>query len=127
MKQIKEIFRRSSSLWLIMELILVTFACWWAFDPVLVTGTVIRMNPGFDVDRMVKLNVASTVTRLDIEEQQITTIPDEEERLLQKVQELEDVELAYRAVFGPLGVGTMAGQPTSTMTATPFMLVNMNS
>ena len=91
--------------WLALELILVTFACWWAFDPVLVTGTVIRMNPGFDVDRMVKLNVASTVTRLDIEEQQITTIPDEEEHLLQKVQELEDVELAYRAVFNPLGLG----------------------
>ena len=105
MKQITEIFRRRSSLWLILELILVTFACWWAFDPVLVTGTVIRMNPGFDIDRMVKLNVARTVTRLDIEEQQITTIPDEEEHLLQKVQELEDVELAYRAVFNPLGCG----------------------
>ena len=88
-----------------MELILVTFACWWAFDPVLVTGTVIRMKPGYDIDRMVKLNVSRTVTRLDIEEQQITTIPDEEEHLLQMVQELEDVELAYRAVFGPLGVG----------------------
>ena len=105
MKQIKEIFRRSSSLWLILELILVTVACWWAFDPVLVTGTVIRMKPGYDIDRIVKLNVSSTVTRLDIEEQQITTIPDEEERLLQKVQELEGVELANRAVFNPLGLG----------------------
>ena len=105
MKQITEIFRRKSSLWLILELILVTFASWWAFDPVLVTGTVIRMNPGFDIDRMVTLNVSSTVTRLDVEEQQITTIADEEEHLLQKVQELEDVELAYRAVFNPIGVG----------------------
>ena len=96
---------RHGALWLALELILVTFACWWAFDPVLVTGTVIRMNPGYDVDRIVKLNVSSTVTRLDIEEQQITTIPDEEEHLLQKVQELEDVELAYRAVFNPLGLG----------------------
>lgn len=96
---------RHGALWLALELILVTFACWWAFDPVLVTGTVIRMNLGYDVDRIVKLNVSSTVTRLDIEEQQITTIPDEEEHLLQKVQELEDVELAYRAVFNPLGLG----------------------
>ena len=88
MKQIKELFRRRSSLWLILELILVTVACWWAFDPVLVTGTIIQMKPGYDVDRIVTLNVASTVTRLDIEEQHITTIPDEEERLLQKVQAL---------------------------------------
>lgn len=108
MKQIKELFRRRSSLWLILELILVTVACWWAFDPVLVTGTIIQMKPGYDVDRIVTLNVASTVTRLDIEEQHITTIPDEEERLLQKVQELEDVELAYRAVNEPLGYGTQS-------------------
>ena len=109
MKQIKEIFHRRSSLWLALELILVTVACWWAFDPVLVTGTVIRMKPGYDIDRIVKLNVSSTVTRLDIEEQQITTIPDEEERLLQKVQELEDVELAYRANYYPLGFGAGGG------------------
>jgi hypothetical protein len=108
MKQIKEIFRRRSSLWLILELILVTVACWWAFDPVLVTGTVIQMKPGYDVDRIVKLDVASTVTRLDVEKQQITSIADEEKHLLQKVQELEDVELAYRAANEPLGYGTMA-------------------
>ena len=51
------------STWLALELILVTVACWWAFDPVLVTGTVIGMRPGYDIDRIVKLNVASTVTR----------------------------------------------------------------
>ena len=106
MKQIKEIFRRRSSLWLILELILVTFACWWAFDPVLVTGTVIRMKPGYDIDRIVKLNVSSTVTRLDIEEQQITSLPDEEEHLLKKVQELEDVELAYHSGDYPIGFVT---------------------
>ena len=99
MKQIKEIFRRKSSLWLVLELILVTVACWWTFDPVLVTGTVIRMKPGYDVDRIVKLNVAG---------QQITTIADEEERLLQQVQELEDVELAYLDAYtDPLGFGTI--------------------
>ena len=109
MKQIKEIFHRRSSLWLSLELILVTVACWWAFDPVLVTGTVIRMKPGYDIDRIVKLNVSSTVTRLDIEEQQITTIADEEERLLQHVQELAEVELAYRANYYPLGFGAGGG------------------
>ena len=91
--------------WLALELILVTVACWWAFDPVLVTGTVIGMRPGYDIDRIVKLNVASTVTRLDVEQQQITSLPDEEEHLLQKVLELENVELAYRASDNPLGYG----------------------
>ncbi len=98
--------RRGAS-WLALELILVTVACWWAFDPVLVTGTVIGMRPGYDIDRIVKLNVASTVTRLDVEQQQITSLPDEEEHLLQKVLELENVELAYRASDNPLGYGTI--------------------
>ena len=100
--------RGRGSTWLILELILVTVACWWAFDPVLVTGTVIQMKPGYDVDRIVKLDVARTVTRLDMEQQRITTIADEEERLLQQVQELEDVEMAYRAVDEPLGYGTQS-------------------
>ncbi|MBQ7180440.1 MAG: ABC transporter permease [Bacteroidaceae bacterium] len=99
MKQIKEISRRSSSLWLILELILVTIACWWAFDPVLVSVTVKRMKPGYDVDRIVKLNVAG---------EQTTAVADEEELLLRQVQELEDVESAYCAAHTtPLGFGTI--------------------
>ena len=99
MKQIKEILRRRSSLWLVLELILVTVACWWAFDPVLLTGTVMWMKPGYDVDRIVKLNVAG---------EQMTANPDEGVYLSQKVQELEDVELAYHdANDEPLGFGTI--------------------
>ena len=44
MKQLKELFRRSTSRWLALELILVTFTLWWAFDPVIVTNYV-YFNP----------------------------------------------------------------------------------
>ena len=60
MKQLKELFRRSTSRWLALELILVTFTLWWAFDPVIVTNYVFHLPLGYDVDRMVKLDVAGT-------------------------------------------------------------------
>ena len=43
MKQLKDIFGRKTSIWLTLELVLVTFACWWAFDPVLVTGYITHL------------------------------------------------------------------------------------
>ena len=35
MRTFKNIFSRSTSLWLSLELILVTIVCWWTFAPVL--------------------------------------------------------------------------------------------
>ena len=61
MKQLKEIFQRKTSVWLALELILVTLACWWAFDPVLVAHTVTRLPMGYDADRLVRFQVASTM------------------------------------------------------------------
>ena len=102
MKQIKEIFLRSTSLWLALELILVTFACWWAFDPVIVTNYVTHLPLGYDVDRMVKLDVAILTEGIAVNE-----LSDEEERLLQKVQEMDEVEMAYRAHNNPMGYNTI--------------------
>ena len=102
MKQIKELFRRSTSLWLALELILVTFACWWAFDPVIVTNYVTHLPLGYDVDRMVKLDVAILTEGIAVNE-----LSDEEERLLQKVQEMDEVEMAYRAHNNPMGYNTI--------------------
>ena len=103
MKRIKEIFHRSTSLWLALELILVTFACWWAFDPVIVTNYVTHLPLGYDVDRMVKLDVAILTEGITVNE-----LSDEEERLLQKVQEMDEVELAYRAHYTPMGYNTIS-------------------
>ena len=61
MKQLKEIFQRKTSVWLALELILVTLACWWAFDPVLVSCTVTSLPMGYDADRLVRFQVASTM------------------------------------------------------------------
>ena len=102
MKQIKEIFRRSTSRWLALELILVTFTLWWAFDPVIVTNYVTHLPLGYDVDRMVKLDVAILTEGIAVNE-----LSDEEERLLQKVQEMDEVELAYRAHNNPMGYNTI--------------------
>ena len=102
MKQIKEIFRRSTSRWLSLELILVTFTLWWAFDPVIVTNYVTHLPLGYDVDRMVKLDVAILTEGIAVNE-----LSNEEERLLQKVQEMDEVELAYRAHNNPMGYNTI--------------------
>ena len=97
MKQIKEIFRRSTSFWLALELILVTFTLWWAFDPVIVTNYVTHLPLGYDVDRMVKLDVYKTKGKTSFE------LLNEKERLLQKVLEMDEVELAYLAHTNPMG------------------------
>ena len=102
MKQLKEIFQRKTSVWLALELILVTLACWWAFDPVLVSRTVTHLPMGYDADRLVRFQVASTMQQnWQIEE--LGTVPSEEEVLLQKVREMDEVVEAYPARSVPLG------------------------
>ena len=92
--------------WLALELILVTFACWWAFDPVIVTSYVARLPLGYDIDRMVKLQVASSSNYKERDADQYA-IMQEEERLLGKVQEMDGVEQAYRAKSVPMGFGSV--------------------
>ena len=79
MKQFKEIFGRKTSIWLALELVLVTFACWWAFDPVIVASYVVRMPMGYDADRIVKFEVVSSGNP---KEQKWEEIVDEENILL---------------------------------------------
>ena len=95
-----------SKVWLAAELVLVTVVCWWTFDPVLVTAHVTHLPLGYDADRLVKLEVASSVTRQE-QEKDLWGIFQEEERLLRKVQEMEDVEMAYTAHSTPMGFGVI--------------------
>ena len=102
MKQLKEIFQRKTSVWLALELILVTLACWWAFDPVLVSHTVTNLPMGYDTDRLVRFQVASTMqTNQQIDN--LGTVASEEEVLLQKVREMDEVVEAYPARSVPIG------------------------
>lgn len=110
MKQLKDIFGRKTSIWLTLELVLVTFACWWAFDPVLVAHTVTRLPMGYDADRLVKFQVASTKP-LNWQIAELGTVPEEEEVLLQKVREMDEVVEAYPARSVPMGFGSV---PTNT-------------
>ena len=106
MKHIKNIFSRKSSIWLALELILVTIACWWAFDPLLVTSYVTHMPLGYDTDRLVQLNVASNIPVKEAF-QNTNLFRDEETQLVEKLEEMEDVEMAYLAYDNPIGNGSM--------------------
>ena len=84
--------------WLALELILVTIICWWTFNPVLLNAYIWNLPLGYDPDRIVRMEVASTLNnteRMNRKEE----ISSEEEMLLQKVQEIEDVEVAFRTVY----------------------------
>ena len=105
MKLLKDIFGRKTSIWLALELVLVTFACWWAFDPVIVASYVVRMPMGYDADRIVKFEVVSSG---NLKEQKWEEIVDEENILLQKVQQIDGVEMAYAASSTPIGFGTVS-------------------
>ncbi|MBO4802739.1 MAG: FtsX-like permease family protein [Bacteroidaceae bacterium] len=112
MKQSKEIFRRKASIWLALSLILVTIALWWALDPLLVFAYVTRQPVGYDLDRIVKLEMASSVAIREIGEDRVVPTEDwyhddEEQQILSRVQELPEVEVAYRATNNPLGFGVM--------------------
>ena len=87
MKQLKDIFGRKTSIWLTLELVLVTFACWWAFDPVLVTGYITHLSLGYDPDRLVQFQVVSNLSKEELYNNFGDT-QSEEESLLKKVQEM---------------------------------------
>ena len=95
-----------SALWLSLELILVTFVLWWTLDPVLVTSYVTHLPLGYDPDRLVKLEVASSVTRQEQHKDLYKSIQ-EAEVLLQKAQEMDGVEMAYTAHGTPMGFGVV--------------------
>lgn len=106
MKQLKEIFQRKTSVWLALELILVTIACWWAFDPVIVTTYVTRLPLGYDADRLVQMEVANTLPSTEAR-QRYDIFRNEEQQLLEKVQDMDEVEMAYLAYSNPIGTGVM--------------------
>ena len=90
------------AIWLSLELILVTIICWWTFNPVLEKAYIYNLPFGYDPDRMVRMEVASTLNRTERmnRKEELCT---EEEMLLRKVQEIEDVEVAFRSVYGSPG------------------------
>ena len=95
MKQLKDIFGRKTSIWLALELVLVTFACWWAFDPVIVNTYVTHLPLGYDIDRLVLFEIGSNTARqINMPWEEELKLWGEEESLLRKVQEIDGVEMA---------------------------------
>ena len=92
MKQLKDIFGRKTSIWLAIELVLVTCACWWAFDSVIVTSYVTHLPMDCDIDHIVKMEIASSLTDNERAMAGISFY-DGPRRLMQKVQEMDEVEV----------------------------------
>ena len=107
MKILKNIFSRKSSIWLALELVLVTIACWWAYDPVLVNYHLSHLPLGYDADRLVRMSVASN---LPVEQayQNPDLFVNEEAQLVEKVQEMDGVEMAFASPFKTIGLGAIA-------------------
>ena len=99
MKNIKEIFRRKTSLWLFLELVLVTIACWWTFDPILVYSYVKNLPMGYDPDRMVQMTLGTRVSHNNLS---INSFQ-EERYLLEKVKNLDGVEMVEQGETYNLG------------------------
>ena len=104
MKQLKDIFGRKTSIWLAIELVLVTCACWWAFDPVIITSYVTHLPMNCDIDRIVKMEIASSLTDNERAMAGISFY-DGPRRLMQKVQEMDEVEVAYLSDNNVIGFG----------------------
>jgi hypothetical protein len=81
------------AIWLILELILVTMACWWAFDPVIVSTYTKYLPLGFDAERIVKVDVGNPFNYED-EWNYSIEINNETEILCKKIQEMDEVEFA---------------------------------
>lgn len=107
MKLLKNMFSRKSSIWLALELILVTIACWWALDPVLVTSYVTRMPLGYDADRLVRMEVASNMSSKEAL-QSSGLFRNEEIQLIEKLQEMDAVEDAFLAYNNTIGSGSVS-------------------
>lgn len=82
------------NIWLILELILVTVACWWAFNPVIVSLYKELQPYGFKTDKIIRIEIGSSFTA---EEKQVSVITTETEHeiLCKKIEELDEVISAH--------------------------------
>lgn len=109
MKQLRELFARNSSRWLAIELILVTCACMWAFDPVIVTAYVTHQPMGYDPDQLVRMEVGCTKTMAEWFNNGNYQNVSEQELLLEKIRAMDDVQQAYPANGGTIGFDASVG------------------
>ena len=84
-------FHSRRSLWIIIELILFSAAAWFALEPVVVTQYIIRRNPGYDIDRLVNIQLAMKPTEEKYTKEERY---DDLTRLLTRVRSFPEVEYA---------------------------------
>ena len=82
------------NIWLILELILVTVACWWAFNPVIVSLYKELQPYGFKTDKIIRIEIGSSFTA-EKERLSVVTKETEHEILCKKIEELDEVISAH--------------------------------
>ena len=50
--------RRRRNIWVVVEMVLITVVAWVVLDPAIVTGYHLSLDPGYDIDRLVAINLA---------------------------------------------------------------------
>lgn len=99
------------SIWLVLELILVTIVMWWAFDPVVVNTYVGHMPMGYDHSRMVELTMGNS---LKVDEEDKWTVHEfdkEYDAITAQLEALPEVECMFedRGHYAPLFNVNLAG------------------
>lgn len=92
--------RRRRNIWILIELVLITIVSWVVLDPAIVSGYYFSLDPGYDIDRIVRFDLAELPKSSNGydpagEETRIDDIG----RLLDKLRADPNVE--YATYFGP--------------------------
>lgn len=104
--------RRRSNAWLFAELIIVTILSWIILDEAIVSLHDINANPGYDVDRLVNIDVETMPLdspEFDKEAFSVEGSRQVYDNLLSKARNLPDVESLVREYSGIDGRGSMTG------------------
>ena len=80
------------SIWLVLELILVTIVMCWAFDPVVVNTYVGHMPMGYDPSRMVELTMGNS---LKVDEEDKWTVHEFDKEYDAITAQLEEIGRAH--------------------------------
>ena len=87
------------SLWIIIELLLFSVAAWFTLEPVVVTRYILGRNPGYDIDRLVNIQLAMKPTEEKYTKEERY---DDLTRLLTRVRSFPEVEYATIATYQSL-------------------------
>lgn len=100
--------RRRRNAWVLIELILITIVAWVVLDPAIVSGYYFSLDSGYDVDRLVTLDLLEIPEGgRGYDEASAETRMDDVHRLLDKVRSNQQVETATITSFQMFESGSL--------------------